>query len=185
MKKIVKEIPAMTSVSYQCEVCKTKYRSEKQAKECEERILEEKLFKVGDKIIIIPARTCDQVGSTWAFGKPFWPKATVVKVLGPMLPDYEYEVKWLGSRGLDNHVYQYEVKYNCLCGDKRGDLLYTPEMRQFKGKLPKTFKEAKEMFEKKKESLREIFNDAMKKEGFNPIPIGPLPLRKIKNKSGK
>ncbi len=148
MKKIVGKIPAKTSVSYQCEFCKKKYRSEKKAKGCEERILEEKIFKVGDNVIIIPARACDQVGSRSPFGKSFWPKATVVKILGPMLPDYEYEVKWLGSRGLDSHVYQYEVKYTCLCGRKRSDLVYTPEICRFQGKIPKSLKEARKMFKK-------------------------------------
>jgi len=148
MKKIVKKIPARTSIQYQCEICGTKYRKAAAAKKCEARILEEKKFKVGDKVLIIPARACSQVHTTRAFGKPFWPKATVVKVLGPMLPDYEYEVKWLGSRGLNNHVYQYEVKYDCLCGRKRGDLLYLPELYPFKGKVPKTLKEARKIFKK-------------------------------------
>ena len=177
MKKIVKEIPARTSITYQCKDCKTKYRSEKKAKECEERVLEEKLFKVGDKIIIIPARVCNDGEFNW---KSFWPKAKVVKILGPMLPDYEYEVKWLGSRGLNSHVYQYEVEYNCLCGKKRGDLVYTPEMYRFRGKIPKSLKEARKMFKKNEKSLREIFDDAMKKEGFKPIPVGPSPLRRSK-----
>ncbi len=185
MKKIVKEIPARTSVTFQCEICKTKYRSEKKAEECEERVLEEKLFKVGDKVIIIPARVCDKVGSKSSFGKSFWPKATVVKILGPTLPDYEYEVKWLGSRGLNSHVYQYEVEYSCLCGRKRGDLVYTPEICQFQGKIPKSLKEAREMFKKNKKSLGEIFDDAMKKEGFKSIPVGPSPLRKSKKQGMK
>ncbi len=146
MKKIVKEISARTSVVYQCEICKTKYRSEKKAKECESRVLEEKLFKVGDEIIIIPALVCSDGRFN---GKSFWPKATVVKILGPKLPDYEYEVKWLGSRGLNSHVYQYEVEYACFCGNKpRSDLLYAPEMHRFQGKIPKSLKEARKMFKK-------------------------------------
>ncbi len=145
MKKIVKQIPARVSTTYQCEVCKTKYRTAEKAKECEARVLEEKIFKVGDAIIIIPARVCD---SGRFNQKSFWPKATVGKILGPMHPDYKYEVKWLGSRGLNSHVYQYEVKYNCLCGRKRGDLVYAPEMYRFRGKIPKLLKEAGEMFKK-------------------------------------
>ncbi len=147
MKKIVKKIPARTSVTYQCETCKTKYRTAEKAKECENRILEEKIFKIGDEIIIIPARACSNGRFNW---KSFWPKATVVKILGPMLPDYEYEVKWLDSRGLNSHVYQYEVEYACFCRreDKRGDLLYAPEMFRFQGKVPKSLKEAREMFKK-------------------------------------
>ncbi len=152
MKKIVKEIPARTSVTYQCEICKTKYRSEKKAKECEARTLEEKLFKVGDKVFNLEPRCC-YIGS-----KYFRAKMTVVKILGPMLIDYEYSVKWLSSYGLDSHIFQYEVKYTCpTCNKQRGHLYHAPKICRLCGKVPKTTKEAREIVKKDKFhiSLRE------------------------------
>jgi len=140
MKKIVKKIPARVSIAYQCEVCGTKYRNEKKAKECEERILEAQRFRAGDRVFNLEPRCC-YIGS-----KYFRVKMTVVKILGPMLPDYEYMVKWLGSYGLNNHIFQYEVEYTCLtCGKKHSHLYYTPEICKLQGKIPKTKKEIRKI----------------------------------------
>lgn len=140
MKKIVKEIPTRTSVSYQCEICKKKYRSEKKAKECEERILEKKIFQIGDEVFNFEPREC-YIGA-----KPYRVKMTIVKILGPKLPDYEYEVKWLGSKRLDMHIFEYEVQYICpRCGCKKDARYYAPEICKFQGKIPSLIKEIRKL----------------------------------------
>src|SRR3989344_4816404 len=109
MKKITRRVPAHTVHSFQCEVCKTKYRTEKQAQECESRTKEMKIFWVG----------------YMAIGK-------IVKIEGPVLPDYEYECKWLGGdpKRLNSHVYEYWLSFKCPhCGEKRKHPYYGPELR--------------------------------------------------------
>lgn len=123
MKKIVKEIPARTLVTYQCEVCKTKYRSKQKAKECEERILEREMFKIGDNVYPIEKRECD--------GHPYRPRTKIIEISAPKVPDYEYEVKWLGSKRLDWHVREYIVEFCCPhCKEKYSALYYAPELRR-------------------------------------------------------
>ncbi len=140
MKKIVKQIPARISTTYRCEVCKTKYGTAKKAKECENRILEAQRFRVGDRVFNLEARCCN-IGS-----KYFRVKMTVVKILGPMLPDYEYMVKWLGSYGLNGHIFQYEVEYTCPnCRKKHGHLYYTPEICKLRGEIPRTVREIRKI----------------------------------------
>jgi hypothetical protein len=151
MKKIVKKIPARISTTYQCEICKTKYRSEKKAKECEKRLPEIRHFKVGDIVFNLEPRCC-YIGS-----KYFRTKMNVVKIMGPMLIDYEYAVKWLGSYGLDSHIFEYEVEFTCpTCGKKHGHLYYSPEIHKLiEEEIPKTNKEIRKILkeEKKRENL--------------------------------
>lgn len=126
MKVTRRRIPARTVISYQCETCGTKYRTAEQALKCEARIKEKQVFKRGDFFRAYERHVCNHKGRD----KEFLPGGMVIKVLGPMLPDYEYEVKWLGSRPerLNGHVYQYEVEYQCSCGRPRFTLYWTPEI---------------------------------------------------------
>ncbi len=140
MKKIVKKIPARVSITYQCKVCKTKYRTAERAEKCEERTLEFQRFRAGDKVFNLEPRCC-YIGS-----KYFRVKMTIVKILGPMLPDYEYMVKWLGSYGLDSHIFQYEVEYTCpTCRKKHGHLYYAKEICELLGEIPRTVREIRKI----------------------------------------
>ena len=130
MKKIVRRVPAHTVRSFQCEVCGTKYRSAKQAIECESRTKEKKAFRVGDRVLAIEARFCNKNSSFsyMAIGK-------IVKIEGPVLPDQEYERKWLGgdSKRLNSHVYKYWLSFKCPhCNEKRKHPYYGPELRSKK-----------------------------------------------------
>ena len=114
MKTIRRRIPARTNVSYQCWVCGTKYRSKKSAQKCEARTLEIREFSEGYWVRAKEKRHC---GLT---GKSYICEGIIVDVLGPMLPDEEYENKWLGGKTerLNGHVYQYEVQFICPCCNK-------------------------------------------------------------------
>ncbi len=177
MKKIVKEIPARTSVTYQCEICKTKYRSEKKAKECENRVLEEEIFKIGDEVYPIEKRECD--------GHTYRPKAKIIEISAPKLPDEEYERKWLGSKRLNWHVREYIVEFRRPHDkEKHSALYYAPELQRTEKECLEAIEKSKTEYRKSekefKKALGEIFDDAMKKEGFKSIPVGPSPLRRLK-----
>ena len=132
MKKITRRVPAHTNRSFQCEICKTKYRTAKQALECEARIKEKKVFKIGDVVRGYECHVCSHEGAD----RNFLPEGKIVKILGPMVPDYEYEVKWLDGRPerINGHVYLYEVIYKCLCGKPRGCQYRNPEIFLVKSK---------------------------------------------------
>lgn len=123
MKKIIEK-----TVWYQCSVCKTKYSKASEARECEAKILEEKKFKAGDLVTNIEPRTC------WSSDKrPYVFKGEVIKIIGPLPSDEEYELKWLGGnpKRLDGHVWEYEIKYICpRCHEKTSHRYYTPELKK-------------------------------------------------------
>lgn len=123
MKKFVKKI-----ILYQCSICKTKYSKASEAKKCETRILEEKKFKIGDLVENIEPRICCGMDD-----RPYKFKGKIVKIIGPLPPDEEYEIKWLGgdSKRLNSHVWQYEVEYICpRCKEKKSHRYYTPEIKK-------------------------------------------------------
>lgn len=177
MKKIVKEIPARISTTYQCETCGTKYGSEKKAKECEARVLEEEIFKIGDTVYPIGKRECD--------GHLYRPKAKIIEISALKLPDEEYEIKWLGSKRLNWHVREYVVDFRRPYDkEKHSALYYAPELRRTEKECLEAIEKSKAEHRKREKefgkTLGEIFDNAMKKEGFKPIPVGPLPLRRLK-----
>lgn len=130
MKKLVRRVPAHTVRSFQCEVCGTKYRTANQAKKCEARVQEEKVFGKMDVVRILECRICSHMGKD----RPCRSFGRIEKVIGPMLPDYEYEVKWLGGKAerLNGHVYLYLVRYLCKCRRVRADIFRAPELRLLK-----------------------------------------------------
>ncbi len=110
MRKIVKKIPARTVIKYQCKVCGMKYKTSAAAKKCEARILENKKAKIGDRVHVYQTRECHvlyQVPDT----------AKVVKIIGPMLPWEDYEIRHLHGRPerLNSHIFQYEIEYISPC----------------------------------------------------------------------
>lgn len=126
MKQIVRRVPTHTVRSFQCNVCETKYPTAKQAKKCEARIKEKKVFKKGDVVKGYEFHVCNHGKKD----KNFQPKGTITMVIGPILPDYEYEVERLKGKPerLNGHIYLYEVVYACLCGRQRGYQYRTPEI---------------------------------------------------------
>ncbi|MDP3953932.1 MAG: hypothetical protein Q8Q06_00765 [bacterium] len=109
---------------WQCETCKTKYRDRGSAQKCEAKPIEQKLFKIGDTVRnAIEPRHCQIHGKWYRFtGK-------IIKILGPKPPDEEYEIKCLSSRGLHNHVFEYQVEFKCpYCQETRKELYYAPEL---------------------------------------------------------
>jgi len=109
---------------WQCETCKTKYKDRGAAQKCEAKPVEQKLFKVGDTV-----RNAMEPRFCLVHRKYYRFTGKIVKILGPKPPDEEYEIKWLSSRGLHSHVFEYEVEFKCpYCQETRKELYYAPEL---------------------------------------------------------
>ncbi len=91
MKRIVRK-----QVLWECSVCKTAYPNKKDAAHCEKVPLEEKKFKIGDRVQNILPRRCQKRLEDYTFS------GRVVKIAGPR-PHY------LGCR----HVFDYMIEYVC------------------------------------------------------------------------
>ena len=113
------------TVLYVCDICHTEHTSQAAAKRCESMPVEEKRYRSGEFVCNIEPRFCDKKQEPYEFtGK-------VAKIIGPMPFDYEYEAKWLSGRGLNQHVFQYEVSYSCpSCGENKRARYYAPELRK-------------------------------------------------------
>lgn len=119
MKRVVTK-----TVSYECGICKKRYKNSSEAKKCETRIVEKKKFRIGNKVQNLEPRTCGMNH------KPYRFNGKVIKIYGPIVSDYEYEVKWLGGKRINWHVFQYEVKFICPhCKEERSELYYAPELK--------------------------------------------------------
>lgn len=106
MKKIV--TVAKRIIRYQCEVCKTPYKTPAQAKRCEARPVEEKKFRVGQTVCSVQPRYCTN-------RKPYDAKGEVVKIWRPQSPE---------------HARQYEISFICPhCGKRKGALYYAHELK--------------------------------------------------------
>ena len=132
MKKIVRRVAAHTVRSFQCEICGHGYPTKSQALKCEARVKERRKFRKGDLVKGHELYVCVD-------GKKknkFLPEGRITIVIGPTLPEYEYEVKWLGARPerLNGHIYLYEVTFECLCGRTRSNVFRTPELVLVKSK---------------------------------------------------
>lgn len=126
MKTIRREIPARTEVGYQCEICGTEYRTADEAVRCEKRNLEEKSFKVGQKVSARELRRC-QLAS-----RPYKACGVVKMVLGPILPDRDYEIRHLGGapQRMNSHVWHYIVWWKCPhCEKIKQHVFYAPELK--------------------------------------------------------
>ncbi len=111
---------------YICSKCRTQYSSKKNASRCEKRIREEKFFCVGDMVQNIEPRTCQLKNKNYIFS------GKIIKILGPIPSDYEYEAKWLGGKSerLNAHVFVYQVKFLCPhCKKTKETRYYTPELK--------------------------------------------------------
>lgn len=130
MKTITKTIPKRTVTSYQCEKCKTRYGSPKKALKCEAMPVEKKYFKIGNLVSLRELNTCG------TYGKDYRLKGRIKKIIGPTLPDEEYNLKWLQNRLARLHVFQYEVHWKCpYCNQPNSGLFYGMELIS---KAPKT-----------------------------------------------
>ncbi len=127
MRKIVRKV-----VTFQCELCKTEYKTRTGAMRCESQPLEleEKKFKTGDRVRGREQHTCDHHRKE----KNFLPNGRIIEINGPVPMDEEYSNKWLGGELLHCHVYEYLVEYKCPCGKVRQHQFYSPELKLLKSK---------------------------------------------------
>lgn len=134
-----------TVTRFQCDTCKTEYHNRREAFDCEAKPCEKKMFSVGDKVSNKEKRTC--IG-----GKHYIFRGHVIRVIGPEPPDEEYEIKWLGGKRLDRHVYHFEVRYRCpVCKKTKTALYYAPELKLLaRGKKKVTKKKTVKKKAKKK-----------------------------------
>lgn len=115
--------------SHECSKCGTDYDRKSDAKNCERRTMEEKIFPIGARVKAKEPRIChlrDEI---------YYAKGRVAHIRGPEPSDYEYEVKWLGgdSKRLTMHVFQYQMNYSCpCCKKKKSALYYAPELKLLK-----------------------------------------------------
>ncbi|MEK7627061.1 MAG: hypothetical protein AAB397_00565 [Patescibacteria group bacterium] len=121
MRKIIER-----KVFYQCSQCKKKYTNKTKAFRCERRTLEEKIFKIGDRVQNIEPRTCMTTKKQYIFS------GRVTKIVGPNPSDYEYEMKWLANKKerLNAHVFMCQIKFPCPhCKEIREERYYAPELK--------------------------------------------------------
>ena len=123
MRKITRTIPERTISRYQCENCKIKYYSPKRALKCEAMPVEKKYFRVGDTVSWREMNTCS------AYNKNYRLKGKIKRIIGPILPDEEYNLKWLQSRLTKLHAFEYEVHWKCpYCDMSCSGLFYGIEL---------------------------------------------------------
>jgi len=90
------------------------------------RKLENKKFKIDDKVEAIERRAC------CAKDEKYILKGKIAKIIGPEPADEEYEKKWLGgnTERLISHVWRYAVAYICpVCGLKGLVAYYAPGIK--------------------------------------------------------
>ena len=127
MRTVIRKIPAKTTTSYQCSRCRTKYRSKAKALQCEAQITEEKVFKIGERVTWREPRHCQ------SYDKSYKLDGKVRKILGPTLPDEEYNFKWLGGRFSGKHIFMYEVSWRCPhCKEIQDGRYYSLELGKIK-----------------------------------------------------
>ena len=125
MRVIRRKISAHTVVSYQCEICGTKYRTHKKTEQCESRKLEKKKFRVGEPV----EKTAYQHS---CHNKVYFVKGVVSAIEGPVNPIIDHWNSYLWPNG-DPHVYQYEVEFVCpICKQTKKTLCYAGELVSLK-----------------------------------------------------
>lgn len=122
MRTITKVLPRRIIRSYQCSICKTKYRTPKLAEACETMPVEPKKFKIGEKVRWRELKECH-------CGKVHFPKGKITKIKGPLVADEEYNHKWLGGALSGMHAYYYLVAWKCpRCKEPHDQFFYSPEL---------------------------------------------------------
>jgi hypothetical protein len=138
------KIPAHISTSYECEKCGRKYPSESRARKCESQPLEARKFKRKDLVSWREIKNCST-------GRKYFIKGTVWDIVGPVLPDEEYNIKWLKGRLSGKHVYEYIVEWNCpFCMRNHEDRFYGPELIKVTKDMPFTNCRKMEQFMRRK-----------------------------------
>ena len=126
MKKIVKK-----TTLWRSSVCGTDYQNKSVAKECESKPIEQKKFKVGDRVISMEPRVCLSASEERKF-KEYKPKGRINKIFGPLLPDEDYWNKRFGGLP-DRHVFLYKVTYKCpKCGKEKEAAYFEAELKKIK-----------------------------------------------------
>lgn len=126
MKVITRKIPARVSKIYQCQKCKNKYKSKARALKCEAQSIEQKLFRVGDAVTWREKRTCHN-------GKIYSLRGRIESVRGPVVPDEEYNIKWLQGALSGQHIFEYIVSWRCPhCSDELDNSFYGMELIKLK-----------------------------------------------------
>jgi len=122
MRKIVEK-----TTYWLCSVCGAKHRKKSDAQKCESMPVEEQKFKVGDRVTNSKEpRICSSTSgdSEYRF------RGRISIVLGPLPPDEEYWIKWLGGFP-KAHVFYYGVKYECpKCERKKDAVYFGPELEK-------------------------------------------------------
>lgn len=115
----------VTYTTYQCSVCRTNYRTQSKAIDCEARPLESPVLRKGDAVRAKEIRTCTN-------GKNYEVRGHISEVSRPQVPDEEYELKWMGDLArerLKMHVHLYTVTYHCpACKREKMAVYYGPEL---------------------------------------------------------
>lgn len=122
MKKIVKK-----TVFWRCSVCGEDYERKSDAKKCEKLSIEQKKFKMGDRVTNSKEpRVCMVKDKRYKF------KGKICKIFGPESPDEDYWCRWLGGSP-DKHVFRYRVAYKCpICGKRKSAEYFGPELEKVK-----------------------------------------------------
>jgi hypothetical protein len=123
MRRVTKKV-----TFYKCEVCRTEYKTIREAMRCEGSLLEEKKFKVDDLVKAKRKHHCDRSD------REFVPTGRVVKITGPVPVDHDFSVRILSNKLLNQHAFQYIVSGKCICGEKMEYQFYSPEIKLVKPK---------------------------------------------------
>lgn len=123
MKRITRK-----TTRYQCDRCKTTYKTRAEALKCDETPVEDKAFAIGDNVVCDQKRRC----STFFVHNRYYSIAgKITGIQGPILPDEEYNNKWLGGVLAKKHVYLYETSWICpRCRQECHGIFYGIELKK-------------------------------------------------------
>ena len=115
-----------TKIRYACNHCDTEYKKESDARACFKRPVEGKKFKKGNRVSSRRGFLCNhQRGMDKTF---VMNNGVVVKIL-PLRPvDPDYSARELRGQLRNTHAHEYEVRFRCWCGKKRGFVFYSVEL---------------------------------------------------------
>lgn len=126
MKKIVKK-----TILWRCSACGTDYKNKSFAEECRNRPVEQKKFKIGDRVALIAPRVCLAIKEDFRY-KEYKLKGRINKIFGPLMPDEEYWNKRFGGLP-DTHIFLYQVEHKCpKCGKEKKSVHFGTELEKIK-----------------------------------------------------